>query len=531
MASGEHTERSDRPRLHVSPDQVEGEGPVRLEIAVSDLPPGSIRLVVDLYDGSHPVHPEGHLGYWSRPAGAAERASLTLDLDRDFGHAATLSPEPFQWSEKVTPVDLGAIELVEVHVVLFDADRGENLWDAVVPWFRSERSRARRQERLRELLEAPPHVRALAAPGLTLAPGARVHVVAPDVRGNDAVGNLAIDLARWLRLHGIESQLWARNFDPFASGAIRGVERLTDEANPDDLVFYQLSIGDPLLDEVLALPGPKVAFYQGITPPSLLVRFEPGAAAACTRGIETLPRLAGFDALLAGSEFTAGELRAALGESVPAGGIRICPPTLNLDRFRYADAEPVTLPCARRFLLYVGRTVPHKRLEDLLDALVAYRRFDPECDLVLAGALGGDVYEAFLRERIASLPGGIAEHVHRVEDPSDGALKTLYQGCRAFVIASEHEGFCLPVVEAMAFRKPVLAHAVPAVQEALGGAGVFTVEKNPEKVAAAWHAALSNGRAEQALLAVQDARLEVLRRAANGSCLAESLRQALEAHR
>jgi glycosyltransferase involved in cell wall biosynthesis len=237
-----------------------------------------------------------------------------------------------------------------------------------------------------------------------------------------------------------------------------------------------------------------------------------------------LPRLAGFDVLLAGSRAMAEELRAALGGAPAAERIRVCPPTLNLGRFRALAPEPVALPDGP-WLLYVGRFAPHKRLEDLVDALACYRRLAGDCGLVLAGSGGEGGYRAHVQARV--MDHGLASHVHWLERPSDGQLAAAYARCTAYVSASRHEGFGIPLVEAMGFGKPVLAHAAPAVRDTLGGAGVLTGELGPEEVAAAWHAALSDPAEVRRVLAAQDARYAELLRAADGAILADAFAAAL----
>jgi glycosyltransferase involved in cell wall biosynthesis len=179
----------------------------------------------------------------------------------------------------------------------------------------------------------------------------------------------------------------------------------------------------------------------------------------------------------------------------------------------------------------VGRWTPHKRLEDLVDALAAYRRMaggrllGGDCALVLAGSGGDGQYPELVRDRIRAC--GLDPHVHWIDQPSDGQLATAYARCTAYVSASRHEGFGIPPVEAMGFGKPVLAYAAPATRDTLGGAAVLWDDLDPEKIAAVWHATLSDPSAVEAVLAAQDARYSELLRAADGATLAEAFAEAL----
>jgi len=363
------------------------------------------------------------------------------------------------------------------------------------------------------LLAAPAYLRHLPAPELELPEGGRVHVVAPDIRSGDAVGNLALDVARALRRHGVEVQLWANQFGDDLFGGVLHANRLGDHVRAEDVVFYQYSTGDPSLDVVLGAPCPKLCFYQGITPPELLAEVEPEAAAVCAAGQRALPRLAGFDGFLAGSSFMAGELRDALGEAAEIG---IAPPTLGLDRFRSLEAKPVAPPGVARFLLYVGRFAPHKGIDFLIDAFAAHAELDPTCDLVLAGSPAGEAFVARLAAHRAALPGALGARVHVIACPTDAQLKSLYGTCSAYVSASEHEGFGLPLAEALGFGKPVFARETPAVRETLGGAGRLFSERDPRSLAEGWRELLTDPATRAAQRSAAGRRFQELRSAADG---------------
>jgi glycosyltransferase involved in cell wall biosynthesis len=412
---------------------------------------------------------------------------------------------------------------MDLHLVV-RVPEGELALDRVVPWIRD----AARWDAARRLLDAPAYVRALAAPELGLAPGATVHVVAADVRPGDAIGNLALDVARALRHHGVPVRVWADRPGGAVTAVAAPVADLAAHVGPDDVVFYQYSIADASLDRVLETPAAKVCFYQGVTPPERMAAIDPEAAERCARGLAELPRLAGFDGFLAGSRFTADELRAATGV---AGEIRVCPPTLNLDRFHELRAAPVPATAGRRFLLYVGRFAPHKGIDTLLDAFAAYHARDAKCELVLAGSPSGAPFAAHLAERRAALPDAIAARVHVVPHPDDAALKTLYETCTACVSASRHEGFGIPLVEAMGFGTPVFGLDASAVRETVGGAGCLVPSTVPEAWASAWHGVLSDPARLEAQLAAQARRYAELQAAADGGVVWAALADAVRARR
>jgi len=487
--------------------------PFRLELRPPPVVPDHT-LTVWLSDATRPAGPATELA-WGRFA-SQQREAFQVTIDPRDADQPLRVDAPALEPGRIDAPALASAARVKIFALLEEVGTGGRTWHVTTPWVRD----ARALDAARRQLDAPPYVRALAAPALPLAEGARVHVAAPDVRGGDAIGNLALDAARALRLHGYDVRIWARHIGDELLGACGSLDLLGEEVRPGDLLLYQYSIRDPDLDVVLRCPATKVCFYQGITPPHFLADVDAFTEEQCREGLAELPRLAGFDGWIAATGFTAAELRAAIGQDAD---VRLVPPTLNLGRFDAIDAAPLPLPGSGRFLLYVGRFAPHKGLGLLLDAFAAWAPADPKCDLVLAGVRGGDDVAA----RRAALPREIASRVHVVERPGDAALKTLYQACTAYVSASEHEGFCVPIAEALGFGKPVFAYETPAVRETLGGAGYTFRTRDPAALVALWRRVLLDPGELERLREGPQRRWHELRRAADGQRLWDALAGAI----
>ncbi len=150
--------------------------------------------------------------------------------------------------------------------------------------------------------------------------------------------------------------------------------------------------------------------------------------------------------------------------------------------------------------LFVGRVTPSKAQHDLVKALACYRRFyDPKARLHLVGAGMGDDYPRALRRFAAGL--GLGAAVHLTGPVSDAALAAYFATADVFVCASEHEGFCVPVVEAMSLGVPVVALSATAVSETAAGAALLLDDKSPMELATAVHRVLSDGALRRALVA------------------------------
>jgi glycosyltransferase involved in cell wall biosynthesis len=161
----------------------------------------------------------------------------------------------------------------------------------------------------------------------------------------------------------------------------------------------------------------------------------------------------------------------------------------------------------RTNLLFAGRIAPSKCQHDLLDAFKEYLAFDPDARLLLVGRWqDGDPYARHLRERTQAL--GIESSVLTLRHATDAQLHACYRTAHLFWSMSEHEGFCVPLVEAMWFDVPVLAFRSSAVPETLGHAGMMFTEKKPAEVAALAHLLVENRDLRGKIVAAQRARRE-----------------------
>jgi len=260
-------------------------------------------------------------------------------------------------------------------------------------------------------------------------------------------------------------------------------------ARPGDVLVYHVAIGSVVADFVAGRPEPLVLDHHNITPPELYQRWDPAAAHGCAWGRAQLPALAARAVLgLADSEWNRAELAAA-------GCARTAVAPILAD---YGTAPPE--PTGGRDWLFVGRLSPNKCQHDVVKAFAAYRRaFDPEARLRLVGGAGSPTYRDALAGFVAAL--GLDGAVELTGPVSQAALAGHYRASGVFVCLSEHEGFGMPLVEAMAHGVPVVAYASTAVPDTVGDAAVVLPGKEPARVAAAAAAVVGDGRLRRALAA------------------------------
>jgi glycosyltransferase involved in cell wall biosynthesis len=312
--------------------------------------------------------------------------------------------------------------------------------------------------------------------------GPRVHQLLSGAGPYDAITNQALAWRRILDGWGWAGEVAADSRDPAVGPAVRDAAGLAGRMAPDDALVIHYSAHAPGLEDALALPQRKLLVYHNITPARYLWEHEPYVALACALGRERLGAFAGrVDAALAPTEFSAGELRAAGFE-----GVGVAPALYLLDRERLgergADGEAAE-DGAGPTILFVGRLSHNKRQDRLVKAFALYQRDrEPAARLVLAGSPGAGTYGAYLA-RLAGEAG--ARDVVLTGALPQPRLNALYASAAAFACLSEHEGFCIPVLEALHFGLPVVAAREAAVPEVAGDAAVLLDDPDLATVAEA----------------------------------------------
>lgn len=310
-----------------------------------------------------------------------------------------------------------------------------------------------------------------------------VHQFVPCLLPMDAVGNHTLGVHDALQRAGLEGGIWAISVHEELS--TRGkpyLEYPRTRRHSRRLAVYQgASVAGNLVDFFLALPDHKRAlYYHSITPPEFFDPFEPGIAAGLRQARGEIERVAdSVEVAIATSAYTGRELY-ALG--VPE--VVVIPPYVAPHRTTEPDrATMCRLREGKRGLdlLFVGRIAPNKGHEHLIRLTGAIRSaIDPDVRLLLVGGPGPSSYMRALRRLADEVAPGAVSFTGPV---SDEALAAHYATADVFVCTSEHEGFCIPLLEAMRADLPIVAYDAGAVGETLGGAGVLVTTTDPRLLA------------------------------------------------
>ena len=290
---------------------------------------------------------------------------------------------------------------------------------------------------------------------------ARIHQVLSGAGPVDAVTTQAFEYRRAFESWGMAGGIHASAIEPAVRGEVEPLSNL-DPAR-DDLLLFHYSAYAPRLEPLLEAPQRKLLVYHNVTPAEWLWEHQPHVATLCALGRDHLPRWGrAVDVAAAVSEFNAAELRAA-----GARETRVVPILFDPGRVRAGAASGPAAPGAR--VLVVGRVAPHKRPELVLRAFELYRdACDPAARLDVVGEDLSPVYGALVRSAAAA---GVVFH-GRLEQ---AALNRLWADADVLLTLSEHEGFCVPLLEAFATDTPVIARPAGGMPE-VGGDAVAWVE-------------------------------------------------------
>ncbi len=335
-----------------------------------------------------------------------------------------------------------------------------------------------------------------------------VHQVLATLGYGDAIGHEVLGIQRVLRTAGYDSEIFVETADPRLEDLTYDYRDLVDASRPDNLLIHHFSIGSRASRVAFALPDRMALVYHNITPPEYFVGVHKQLVELCWKGRRELGAYVDrCDIALGDSEYNRQELE-TLGFHT-TGVLPVVPD------FSHLSGDP-DWRVAGQFddewtnLLFVGRMIPNKRIENVIRIFHAYRtRINPRSRLLLVGAHGGfEKYLAMLHQLVAALG---TPDVHFSGHVSNQELAAYYSVADLFLCASEHEGFCVPLVESFHMGVPVVAYAATAVPATMDGGGVLYENRDPLHVAMLIDGVLSDGSLHDRVLASQDAALARLK--------------------
>jgi glycosyltransferase involved in cell wall biosynthesis len=312
----------------------------------------------------------------------------------------------------------------------------------------------------------------------------RVAILSLSVAPRDAVGNDVLHMQRLLCERGHEAVLFTSHWIK-KSSATRNIADAEEfvAADPSSVLIYHHAIGwEQGVEVTCRAKCRRVVRYHNVTPPRFFSGYSTVAIKTGQEGRAQLAPLAkaGCELYLSASPFNQSELVQAGADPARCA---VLPPFHQVDQLAAAEPDPEVLRLLQDGtvnLLFVGRRAPNKGHRFLLDAFAVYTQYyQPRARLLLVGREDPSLftYGNQLREHARWL--AIQDRVIFIQEATEAALRAYYQAAHAFVVTSEHEGFCVPVIEAMALRVPVIAYATSALPDTVGDAGLVWDEPDP----------------------------------------------------
>jgi glycosyltransferase involved in cell wall biosynthesis len=349
-----------------------------------------------------------------------------------------------------------------------------------------------------------------------------IHHFVPVLHRGDAVGRHTLRLRDATRARGLSSNIFVDVVQDETAEDTAPVLTYRAMAEPGDVVVYQFATASMMAPWLAGRSETLVVNYHNVTPPELMEPWDHHLALGQARAQSDLEVLAARSTLaVADSGYNETHLAeagfVATAVIAPSAALRADGSTPRAAGATNATADADATDAQRTkgsarstTWLSIGRVSPNKSLEHAITALAVTRlRRDPTATLRIIGKPATHSYDQALRRFVAEL--GLLDAVSFEGHASDATVAEAYATSDLLVVTSEHEGFCVPVVEAMAAGLPVVAFDQGAIPEVLGDAGILITTRDPYVVADAIADLLADGTRRADLAHKARRRIEELR--------------------
>lgn len=291
-------------------------------------------------------------------------------------------------------------------------------------------------------------------------------VTVSDYYAYDAIGLFIAGIEKKINAEGHCCKIFAERHgeDMLVSG---NYADCLNNIRPDDILLHNLSGGEPELPRLLSAPCKKVIFFHNITPPEYFSSIDEFAVEYLKKGISDLPLLRSADALYANSRWTLEDVEKHLAPGTPKGVV----PPINPGRLKRlaANAGRMPRPLEQPYIISVGRIVPHKNLEKALELFRELALLMPLTEYVILGN-GPENYVNKLKSLAED--SGLLPRVHFVENADNISMGAYLANAGLLLSLSLHEGYCVPLMEAMSCGVPVAIGRQQAMHETAGESGI-----------------------------------------------------------
>lgn len=349
----------------------------------------------------------------------------------------------------------------------------------------------------------------------------RISQLLPTLVPNDAIGNETLYIYQILKSLGYESNIYATNIDPSLKHLAKNFSEY-DEKNPDDLIIYHHSTGSGFANFLCSVDSSVMMIYHNITPSKFFHGVNDQIVDLINLGNEETKILKDKVVLGVGdSEYNRLEL-----ENIGYKKTTVMPILLDLSKFNDNEDKNIKSKFSNsKNILYVGRIAPNKRIDDVIKSFVYYNmNIEPNSNLIIAGSGTGEYSSKTQKLILDLIKNSENKNIHFVDNPSHSTLATLYKISNLLLLLSEHEGFCVPLIESMFFNVPILTRNSAAIPYTLGNSGVMVNNESFEEIGELIHILINDKKLQESITQKQTIRLKEIYKKSNKTMIEELIK-------
>lgn len=337
----------------------------------------------------------------------------------------------------------------------------------------------------------------------------QIHQLLTSISYGDAISNDVFEIKKILDSWGYESMIFSRHIHPKLAHITQFYTEYQKFSSPENILIFHLSIGSEISEFVKTLPDKKIIIYHNITPHRYFEGINDTLVQFLKDGRKELAEFVGIvDLALGDSEFNRKEL-----EELGFKKTGVLPIIIDFEIYKQEPDKKVLKKFKDNYInfIFVGRLSPNKKQEDVIKTFYYYNTFiNSRSRLFLVGSFTGtEKYHAQLINLVKQLN---LKNVYITGQVEFIELLAYYKLADVFLSMSEHEGFCVPLVESMYFGIPIIAYNSTAIPYTLNGTGILVNEKNYEVVAEIVHVLLNNNELKERIIEKERIRFKELDR-------------------
>lgn len=334
----------------------------------------------------------------------------------------------------------------------------------------------------------------------------RIFQVIENLVYGDAISNYCRNIYKLLKENGYETAIFAVHYDKrLDDEKVLSIDDLP-ELLKDDLMIYQMCQKSMINKMITNWKCKKACIYHNVTPAHFFFPYDVFQSAFQKRGLREINKLnKSFDYIWGDSFFNCQDL---ISMGYDKNKVAVSPIIIDFDDFLQEPDEKIRKKYSDEWvnILFVGRVAPNKKHEDIIRIFTYYKKYvNQKSRLILIGSFFNAAYQNCLERYVEELD------VKDVIFPGHISFKEIlgfYKTANVFLCMSEHEGFCVPLLEAMLFDIPIIAYDCTAVPETLGESGILVQEKNPAQVSFMIDQVINNAELQREIIEKQRKRLD-----------------------